>query len=154
MTYPLEYSRAGDVFTDFLHDVKVIGDYQTRHQVYTMAQGVFQAFRRRLSLKEAIEFANVLPAGLRAFFVADWNPDEPRREFASRQEMNSEVGALRAGHNFSFMVDDPIACVAKALEKYVDQKRFRDFLATLPPAARDFWRGDRWDVSTVGQISG
>jgi len=154
MTYPLEYSRAGEVFTDFLHDVKAIGDYQTRHQVYTMAQGVFQAFRRRLSLKEAIEFANLLPAGLRAFFVADWNPEEPRREFASREEMNAEVSALRAEHNFSFMVPDPIACVAKALEKYVDQKRFQDFLATLPPAARDFWRVEGEEFSAGRRVSG
>ena len=33
-----------------------------------MVQGVLQAFRRRLDIKEAIGFANVLPPVLRALF--------------------------------------------------------------------------------------
>jgi uncharacterized protein (DUF2267 family) len=49
----------------------------TRNQTYTTVQRVFQVFRRRLDVKDAIRFANALPPILRAVFVADWDTDEP-----------------------------------------------------------------------------
>jgi uncharacterized protein (DUF2267 family) len=50
--------------------VTTVGD----DRPYTMTQGVFQVFRRRLNVTEALRFADTLPPVLRAIFVADWNP--------------------------------------------------------------------------------
>ena len=66
-----------------------------------MVQGVLQVCRRRLDIKDAAFFANVLPPVLRAIFVADWDTDEPWRPFEDRAVMTKEVQALRADHNFA-----------------------------------------------------
>lgn len=139
MPYPLEYERAGQVFTDFLVDVKLNASFQSSHMAYTMAQGVFQVFRRRLRIADSIRFSNALPAGIRALFVADWDTAEPTKAFATREQMNLEVRELRRDHNFSDLADDPILCVAKALRKYVEPRKFDEALRTLPEDARLFW---------------
>jgi uncharacterized protein (DUF2267 family) len=103
-----------------------------------MVQGVLQVFRRRLGLKGAIRFANVLPPILRAIFVDDWDTNEPQLPFDDRQLMTREVQALRKDHNFS-----PATCirdVAAALRRHVDAAAFAHVLETLPPGASDFWR--------------
>src|SRR5215471_1368934 len=105
---------------------------------YTMVQGVFQVFRRRLEVKEAIRFLNVLPVGARALFVADWDIDEAKRPFEDRAAMTKEVRALRAEHNFS--PDTAIHDVAIALRRNVDQTAFDGVLATLPQGAAQFWQ--------------
>jgi uncharacterized protein (DUF2267 family) len=135
--YPSEYQRATSQFSDFLTDVRDGALYGSPHQAYTTAQGVLRTFRRRLSLPEAIRFAAILPVGLRALFVADWDPDEPRLPFASRAEMSQEVRALRADHNFSD--GESIHVVAVALRQHVDQAKLDAVLATLPEGAVDFW---------------
>jgi uncharacterized protein (DUF2267 family) len=81
MPVPPEYQRARDDFYNFLIDARDTAGLSSTHQAYMMVQGVFQTFRRRLDLKDAIRFAGVLPAVLRAIFVADWNTEEPRRPF-------------------------------------------------------------------------
>lgn len=139
MPYPPEYERAGTVFTDFLTDVKNNASFGSSHMAYTMAQGVFQVFRRRLDMKDAIRFSNSLPAGLRALFVADWDVDQRIKEFSSKEEMNLEVRELRPDHNFSHLTEDPIQCVAKALWKLVGVKRFQTMLCSLPTYAQKFW---------------
>lgn len=139
MPYPQEYQIATMTFTDFLGDVKTNAGLQTRHMAYTMTQGVFQVFRRRLTLQDAIRFSNLLPAGIRAFFVADWDPDEKSQPFTQRRSMLEEVAQLRAQHNFSFMTDDAIRDVAKALRNYVDGELFNKLLNSFPDGAHDFW---------------
>jgi len=138
MPYPAEYQRATDQFANFLADARDAANLGSRHQAYTMAQGVFQAFRRRLKIRDAILFAGVLPVGLRALFVADWNPDEPRKSFESMDTMVEEVQALRSEHNFS--PDTAIRDVAIALRKNVDEIEFAQVLDNLPKGARDFWK--------------
>jgi uncharacterized protein (DUF2267 family) len=135
---PFEYQQARIAFYDFLTDARDLALFQDTHPVYTMAQGVLQAFRRRLELKDAIRFANVLPVGLRALFVADWDPDEPRRPFEDRETMTREVQNLRPLHNYA--PDDSIEIVAKALRRNVDQEAFDRVLATLPEGAVEFWK--------------
>jgi len=66
MTVPTEYQQANVAFYNFLTDVRDQTDFDSTHPAYTIAQGVLQAFRRRLEVKDAIRFANVLPVGLRA----------------------------------------------------------------------------------------
>ena len=109
MPMPSEYQRASLEFEKFLVDAREASGLTTTNQVYTMVQGVLQTFRRRLTLPEAIQIAGVLPPVLRALFVADWNPNEPRRSFGDtasphwreRAEMTQEVQSLRADHNFA-----------------------------------------------------
>ena len=137
MPVPPEYERASEKFYAYLVEARNISGLVTTHQTYTMTQGVFQTFRRRLSLEEAIAFANVLPLLLRALFVTDWNTQEPRQPFEDRASMTEEVKSLRADHNFS--PDDAILSVAKALRKFVDECRFDALLAKLPEGAVQFW---------------
>ena len=140
MPVPFEYKRASMAFEQFMLDARDISGLGTTHQTYTMVQGVFQAFRRRLDVKEAIRFANVLPPVLRALFVADWDLDEPRRPFEDRTTMTREVQALRPDHNFA--PDSSIASVAAALRRNIDQVELDRVLANLPPGAQAFWQAD------------
>lgn len=135
---PPEYERASAKFTELLLAAREAGDLTTTNQAYTMVQGVLQAFRRRLTVPQAIAFAQLLPPLGRALFVSDWDLAEPVRPFESREVMTKEVQALREGHNWS--PDHAIAAVAKALRPFVDQERFDALLETFPPGARDFWK--------------
>jgi uncharacterized protein (DUF2267 family) len=121
-----------------LLDARDAAGLGTTHQAYTMVQGVFQTFRRRLDLKDAIRFASVLPAVLRALFVADWNLEEPRRPFEDRAVMIQEVRDLRAEHNFA--PDTAIQDVARALRRHVDEAAFDRVLKSPPSGAWEFWR--------------
>lgn len=138
MPVPPAYERASTHFSEFLLQARDLAFLQTTHQSYTMVQGVFQAFRRRISVEQALAFADLLPPLLRALFVTDWDIHEVRRPFVSREEMTREVQALRANHNVS--PDDSIECVARALRKYVNSEHFDALLATFPPGAAEFWR--------------
>ncbi|WP_422033420.1 DUF2267 domain-containing protein [Reyranella sp.] len=140
MPVPVEYKRASMDFEQFMLDARDISGLATTHQTYTMVQGVFQAFRRRLDVKESIRFANVLPPVLRALFVADWDLDEPRRPFADRATMTHEVQALRPDHNFA--PDSSIGSVAAALRRNIDQAALDRVLTGLPPGALAFWQVD------------
>jgi uncharacterized protein (DUF2267 family) len=135
---PMEYQHASEEFERFLRDALDTSGLATRNQVYTMTQAVFQTFRRRLDVRDAVRFANVLPAILRAIFVSDWNTDEPRRPFETRQLMTKEVQSLRAGHNLS--PDTAIRDVAISLRKNIDEGALDCVLATLPEGAAEFWR--------------
>ena len=137
MPVPAEYSRAADDFYEFLVDARDTAQLATTHQAYTMVQGVLQAFRRRLELRDAILFASVLPVGLRALFVADWDTGEPRRPFEDRAVMTREVQALRAEHNFA--PETAISDVARALRRHVDEGALNRVLAGLPKGAAEFW---------------
>ena len=138
MPIPAEYQRATEHFYKFLLDVRETSGLGSTHQAYTMAQGVLQAFRRRLDVKDAVLFAGVLPAVLRAVFVADWDIDEPRRPFEDRAVMTKEVQALRAEHNFA--PETAIRDVASALRRNVDEAAFDRVLTRLPDGAMRFWQ--------------
>src|SRR5947209_1595959 len=122
MPVPAEYQRATDEFYAFLIDARDTAGLRTTHQACTMVQGVFQTFRRRVKVGEAIRFAGVLPPVLRAIFVADWNTEEPVRPFEDFATMTKEVQALRAEHNSA--PDTAIRDVASALRRHVDAKNF------------------------------
>ena len=133
-----EHERASQEFTRFLLDARETSGLATIHQVYTMVQGVLQVFRRRLAMKDAVLFANVLPPLLRALFVAEWDTDEPRRPFGDRAVMTKEVQALRADHNFA--PETSLRDVAIALRRNVDEAALDRVLARLPEGAVQFWQ--------------
>jgi uncharacterized protein (DUF2267 family) len=137
MPIPSEYQRASIEFERFMVDARDISGLATTNMAYNMVVGVLQAFRRRLSVKEALRFANVLPPVIRAIYVADWDPDQPQQPFADRQSMTQEVQALRKEHNFAPL--SAIHDVALALRRNVDEAAFDRLLADLPDGARDFW---------------
>jgi len=138
MPVPAEYQRASDQFYDYLLDARDTAGFWSTHVTYTMTQGVFQVFRRRLSTKDAIAFANILPICLRALFVSDWDVDEEKKLFTSLEEMTEEVKLLRKDHNFS--TETAIKDVAKALRRQVDEEAFDNLLAQLPEGAMEFWQ--------------
>lgn len=138
MPVPSEYQRAADDFYKLLMDARDSASLTTTNQAYTMVQAVFQVFRRRLDVKDAIRFLSVLPVGARALFVADWDADDPKREFDDRAVMTKEVQALRAEHNYA--PKTAIRDVTIALRRNLDQAAFDRVLATLPPGAMQFWQ--------------
>lgn len=137
MTPPVEYQQATIQFYQFLTDARDAAGLQTTNQSYTMAQGVLHAFRRRLELKESIRFLVVLPAGVRALFTADWDPDEPKRPFGDRAAMTLEAQSLRPQHNFA--PETAIHDVAVALRHNVDEAALDRVLDSFQPAAKEFW---------------
>lgn len=138
MPVPAEYQQATKQFTDFLVDVRDNAGLWSTHAAYTMTQGVLLAFRRRVSTQEALDFANLLPVGLRALFVLDWKIDAEMVPFESREKMTDEVKSLRANHNFS--PDSAISDVAMALRRHVDPRALDEYLAKLSDCGRDFWK--------------
>ena len=139
MPMPREYQRAEQAFSAFLEDIKSDLNSPTRNTAYTTVQSVFIVFRRRLSLEQAIAFAAVLPALLRAIFVQDWDTAEERRDFIDLDAMNAEVKAVRQAHNFS--PDRAIEEVAAVLWRHVDREAFHKTLAAISPEALAFWGG-------------
>lgn len=137
MPVPAEYERASAKFYDYLVDARDTSGLWSTHVTYTMTQAVFQVFRRRLSVQDAIAFANILPICLRALFVTDWNISEEAKSFESRDVMTREVKLLRQSHNFS--PDTAIHDVAEALRRHIDEEAFDKLLAQLPKGAVDFW---------------
>lgn len=137
MPVPAEYERASAQFYDYLVDARDAAGLWSTHVTYTMTQGVFQVFRRRISTREAIAFANVLPICLRALFVTDWDVDEERQPFSDKALMNKEVRQLRAEHNFS--TETAIQDVAKVLRRHVDEEAFDALLSKFPVGAVEFW---------------
>ena len=140
MPVPSEYQRASLDFENFLVDVRDCAGLVTTNQAYTMVEGVFRTFRRRLSLVEGLAFADVLPPVLRALFIEEWETSVPTQPFASREAMTAEVQALRPAHNFS--PANAIACVAAALHKHVQRERLEQVLAKLPGGALQFWAAE------------
>ncbi|MBT9291520.1 DUF2267 domain-containing protein [Prosthecodimorpha staleyi] len=137
MPMPMDYRLAAQDFDQVLTEVVEATGLTTRNQAYTTIQAVLICFRRRLTLREAIVFAQILPAMVRALFVQDWDPDEPRSTIWDRTAMTEEVKALRADHNFS--PDTAIRDVASVLRRHVEAGAFEHVLTRLPAPARDFW---------------
>lgn len=138
MTVPMEYRQASRDFDAFLLDARDTAMLQTTNQAYTMVEAVMMVFRRRLSVAEALAFANVLPPVLRAVFVSDWDIAEPRTPFVGREALTREVLTFRGDHNVS--PESAVADVAAALQRHVDPGAFARILDQLEPAAREYWR--------------
>ena len=137
MTVPMEYRQATRDFENFLTAVRDRAGLATTNQTFTMVEGVLRTFRRRLEPAEAIAFVQILPACLRALFVHDWDLDEPRRAFGTREDMTREVKALRPDHNFS--TDSAIADMASVLREMLGTAVMEQALSGLPEEAKRFW---------------
>lgn len=137
MPIPMEIQYASRDFEAFLADAQAEAGLPTRNPTYTMVQGVLLVFRRRLTPRQALAFADVLPPVLRAIFVEGWDVDRPPVPFAPRDALAREVQDLRRDHNFA--PDTAIGDVARALRRHVDAGAIDRVLARLPPEAAAFW---------------
>jgi uncharacterized protein (DUF2267 family) len=144
---PWAYRHASKDFAAFLEDAKDKLGLISDNAAYTAVDGVFRAFRRRLSYAEGVAFAQVLPAVLRAIFVQDWHPEVPPPPFAPREEMAREAMALRPHHNLT--PPHAIEAVAWALRRAVDQAALDRVLTNLPEGAVAFWHVD---VADPGEL--
>jgi uncharacterized protein (DUF2267 family) len=147
MPMPWTYRQATREWQAFLALARQAMDLETDNLAYTAVQGVLQAFRRRLTAQQAIDFAQVLPSVLRALFVADWQIEPPAPP-GTRADWTAEAMALRPHHSLT-----PPNCVeatAYALRKSVLRADLERVLATLPPFAADFWSTPGLDPATLG----
>lgn len=136
MPMPWTYRQATREWQAFFADAREAMGLETDNVAYTAVQGVLQAFRARLTPQQAIDFAQVLPAVLRALFIADWRLGDPLPP-GTRADWTAEAMALRRQHNLT-----PPNCVeatAFALRKSVLREDLDRVLATLPAFAAEFW---------------
>lgn len=142
MTIPFDYTRASIEFEKLMVDARDCAGLSTTNMAWNMVVGVLWTFRRRLTVTQALRFAELLPAVPRAIFVEGWAAElEARCEplpFEGREAMTEEVRSVRHEHNFS--PPDSIRAVARALRRHVDGAAFDRMLGELPAAARDYWQ--------------
>lgn len=137
MTWPTEYQRASIDFERFMVLARDAAGLPTTNMAWNMVEGVLRAFRRRLTVEQALRFSDCLPPVLRALFLENWHPRASPAPFGTREEILEEVRALRQEHNFS--PSNAIEAVAKALRACAEPDSLERALSALPGAARDFW---------------
>ncbi|MEM8730540.1 MAG: DUF2267 domain-containing protein [Pseudomonadota bacterium] len=140
MPQPWTYRHASKEYAAFLEDVKAAMSLTSDNMAYTAVDGVFQCFRARLTAQQGLDFAAVLPAVLRAIFVAGWRPGDPLRPWSDRATLISEVKALRRHHNLT--PDHAIDATAYALRRCTRARDLDRVLAGLGPQAQAFWHVD------------
>lgn len=143
MPMPWAIRHATKDWQAFLADAKERLDLTSDNSAYTAVDAVLQVFRRRLSVEEAVAFAQILPACLRALFVQDWDVTAAPLPFGSRDEMTREAQAVRKHHNLT--PDHAIGAVAWALRRHVRSRDLDAVLARLPAGAVAFWHVDTED---------
>lgn len=133
MTLPFEYQNPTLQFERFMVDARDCAGLPTTNMAWNMVVGVLHAFRRRLTVPQALAFAAVLPPVIRAIFIEDWPVP-----FGGPDEWLADVRAVRTEHNFS--PAESVVSVATALRRHVDVVAFERVLAQLPPEARRYWQ--------------
>lgn len=134
---PQEYQLASQVYDKILARAQAELNLATRNQAYTTVQSVLTVFRRRLSPAQVLQFADALPALMRAIFVADWRESEFTENFGSRENLTIEVKSHRLNHNFS--PDNAISGVVIAIRAHMEESRLDELLASFPEEAKSFW---------------
>lgn len=137
MPVPFEYQNTSLDFERFMIDARDLAGLATTNMAWNMVVGVLHAFRSRLTVKQALLFADVLPPVVRAIFIENWNIDEPVRPFSGGIELLAQVRSVRPEHNFS--PANAVEAVAEALRKHVDNEAFDRVLLVLPAGAKEFW---------------
>jgi uncharacterized protein (DUF2267 family) len=150
MPMPWTYRQATREWQAFLAAAREAMDLTSDNAAYTAVQGVLRAFRRRLTPQQAIDFAQVLPAVLRALFVADWRLDEGPVPPGTRAAWTAEAMALRPHHNLT--PENCVEATALALRRSVLRGDLERVLASLPPFAAEFWSTPGIDPATLGPV--
>jgi uncharacterized protein (DUF2267 family) len=138
MPMPQTYFQASRDFDAFIADVRDTCMLQTHHQAYHTLRAVLHVFRSHLTTEQALRFADILPAVIRAIFVEDWTPSEPPPPFPDRATLIREVKSIRKDHNLA--PDSAIEDVAAALKRSsIDIRAFDRTLEEFPQGATDYW---------------
>ena len=111
----------------------------TTNMAWNMVEGVLHAFRRRLTLEQALRFADQLPPVVRSLFIEGWRPGNQVSNVGTSAEILEEVRSLRCEHNFS--PDNAIKSVGLALFAVLPSDAFARALDALPPELRELWSG-------------
>jgi uncharacterized protein (DUF2267 family) len=133
---PWTYRHASREWAAFLDDVADEMGTPSTNVSYTATEGVFRAFRRRLTVEQAIGFAQILPSVPRAIFVQDWRI-EPPVPWARLSDYTAEAQALRRDHNLA--TDNVIEAVSVALHRAVGPETLSRALHDIGPDAVAFW---------------
>lgn len=136
MPMPYTYRHASAEFRLFLDTARAAMALDSDNTTFTATEGVLLCFRRRLTVDQALRFADVLPAVLRALFLARWHPELPA-PWGSRVAQIAEAKALRPHHNMT--PDTCIDAVAEALTTQVLALDLASVLAAIGPEAQAFW---------------
>lgn len=147
MPMPWTYRQASREWQAFLADAKEAMNLTSDNACYTSVEGVLLAFRCRLTAQQGLDFAGVLPAVLRALFVANWRLSDPLPP-GTRADWTAQAQALRPHHNQT--PENCVAATALALRKSVLRADLERMLATLPPFAAEFWSVPGIDCATLG----
>ena len=137
MPLPPDFVHASRDLERFLLDARETLGHATTHQTWYSVLGVFVTFRARLSVPQAVAFAQALPPLLGAMFLYEWDPAQEPLAFAPRAELAREAMRFRIEH--SFLPESAIEDVAAAFWRHIDRRAFARMLDTLPPEARAFW---------------
>ncbi|MFD1742925.1 DUF2267 domain-containing protein [Cypionkella sinensis] len=148
MPMPWTYRQATREWQAFLEDAKAAIGTPTDHSTFTAVEGVLRAFRNRLTPQQAIDFAQILPAVLRALFVADWRLDAQPLPAGTRVDWTTEAKSLRPHHNLA--PDGCVAGTALALRQSVHRADLERVLRHLPAFATEFWSVPSVDTTSLG----
>lgn len=148
MPMPFAYRHSHPEWRRFLDIARSEMSLETDNLAYTAIQGVFLAFRRRLTAQQAIDFAQILPAVPRAIFIADWDLSLPTSDPGDRAVWTAEAQALRPNH--SLTPENCVEATAIALRSTVVRTAIERVLKHLPDFARTFWSTPSIDPSTLG----
>jgi len=143
MPKPNSFQRPGQKFTAFLSDSQEALDLPTSNAAYTTVEAVFTVFRRRLTLKQAVSFAQVLPPVLSALFLKTQDVDAEPLSFAAEDDLERDVRQFRRNHNFS--PENSIPTVSAVLWRHADARDLSRVLDTFPKDAKNYWRSGRPD---------
>jgi uncharacterized protein (DUF2267 family) len=149
MPMPWTYRHASKEFRAFLDDAKLKLSLESDNMAFTAVDGVFQVFRRRLTVQQGLQFADLLPCTLRALFVYRWDTSLDPLPFPSRSDLANEVQQVRVHHNLT--PDDAITAVAWALRRCVNQNDLDRVLSGFPNGAIDYWHVDVDDPKELEQ---
>lgn len=136
MPMPFAYRHATTEWRAFLDDARERLGLVSDNMAYTAIDGVFQVFRRRVSVGDGLAFADLLPAVPHAIFVAGWRPGVPEA-WAPRDVLAAEVQAVRRNHNLTPV--DAIDHVARTVRGHVRVMDLDRLLGRIGPEAVAYW---------------
>ena len=140
MPQPWTYRHASKEYRAFLDDAKERMNLSSDNMTYTAVEGVFHVFRRRLTVQQALDFANILPCVPRAIFVANWKLQDTPCSFQDRATLAEEVRQHRVNHNLT--PPNAIEATAYAVRRSILPIDFERVLVKLPDGCREFWHVD------------
>lgn len=146
---PWTYRHSEREFKAFLQDARKRMDLQSDNNTYTAVDGVLRAFRARLTPQQTIDFAQILPATLRAMLIQDWDTTQPPTPWGNRAEQTKDAQTLRLHHNLT--PDTVIEATAWALRRHVRQMDLDRILAKIGPEAQAFWHVEVSDPAELDQ---